>query len=198
MDRRNEIKIRDLRSRVLQTPATAKTRRIPIAGNTEPEESWRGRQRRSPSRAIQPIRESAAIPAAKSAREGKLNNSPFHLRQYSFSGTDAGRKSATRDRVYSDDERFSVRRYLTEFDRLVCRASIYLKVFNRGKFVIDTAISDRFNQEDMPMFIFRNICIYYIYTFYIRINLSSDIRFTFKIIISLKIKISVMLSMIAP
>lgn len=65
--------------------ATVKTRRIPIAGNTELDrgggeggEDAANADRRV--RRIQPIRESAAIPAAKSAREGKLNNSPLHLR----------------------------------------------------------------------------------------------------------------------
>lgn len=65
-------------------PATAKTRRIPIAGNTEPDRGIVERTptpRWLPSMAIQPIRESAAIPAAKSAREVKLNNSPLHLRR---------------------------------------------------------------------------------------------------------------------
>lgn len=135
--RPNEIKIGVSRSRVLQTRYPLKTRRIPIAGKyqTGQEESWRGRRR---VKAIQPIRESRLpflAPSQRVFRGGrKLNNSLSRR----FSGT--SRRCHRRNRkttgryIYSDDK--GSQRYLTEFDRLVCGTSIYLKI-SVAKFVIN-------------------------------------------------------------
>lgn len=106
--RRNEIKIGDSRSRVLQTRHGENTSNSDcgeIPDRTE--ESWRGRRRRV--RAIRPIRESRLpflAPSQRSCEEGKgrkLNNSLSRPRSRRFSGI-ARRLSdeSQDDRICSD------------------------------------------------------------------------------------------------
>lgn len=134
--RRNEIKIGVSRSRVLQTGPGENTSNSDcgeIPDRTE--ESWKRTPPSKGNSANSGI--AAAIPGAKSAlfRGGRKLNNSLSRKFLGMSRRCHRRNRKTTGRyIYSDDE--GSRWYLTEFDRLVCGTSIYLKI-SIAKFVIN-------------------------------------------------------------